>query len=482
VARVVTLRAVQYLILISLWVASLGIPARPGFDADGGAEEAGSGSASGANVAATRGVAPFWQVVLLAALLAAAFAVQLHVIGLAAQQQVPLPAWRAALPLVPIDDSAPLFGHTSQWIGIASGALAILQAVLLASLYFALRGRTVGRATWFGLGACAVVMAVEALRSSGLTSSDVYLYAGHGRLGLDAYAPPAARFPGEFGAINDLRGAPIYPSLYGPLWLAVAAGVVAAVHGLAAQLVAFRLVGCALFAVCAALVALLRREASSVVLFAVNPAFYEQYVANAHNDVLPLALTLGAIVVAARRTWLGVALVAAAGATKLPFALAGLVAFGAVTSRATRLALGACCVGGALAATYVASGGAYFATSARMSARITHDALVVATHDVTIALAVLAALLALVFVRYLSGASWSFVALSTTLFPWYVAWSVPYALLEERMLPVFLCALPVVTFLLTSVYALTPLSALLYVLAILAPLLLVARARRIRKA
>jgi len=459
---VISLRGVQYLVLVALWLASLALPRRP----------------TQAEPAIPRGVAPLGPVFALSALLAAAAAVQLHVIALAAQQQIPLPAWRAALPLVPIDDSAPLFGHTAAWIGESSAALALLQSTLLAALYAIARGRAFSRAGWLCIAVAGALMASAALLCSGLTSSDVYLYAGHGRLGLGAYAPPAVRFPGEFGAINDLRGVPIYPSLYGPLWLAVASGVSFALHSLTAQLFAFRLLGLALLGACLFFLRRMQLSPALLALFALNPTFYGQFVADAHNDVLPLALTLAALWLAAQRPWLGLLLVVAAGATKLPFAIAGLVAFRTVASRRRRIALAATSVLGALAATFVASGGMYFSTSARMSARITRDAFVVVTHDLAIALGLAAALLALVAGRYLAGASWSFVSLSTTLFPWYVAWSVPYALAEETWLPVFLCALPVATFLLTSVYALTPLTLVLYLLALAAPLVLVLRARR----
>jgi hypothetical protein len=459
---VISLRGVQYLVLIALWLASLALPR--------GTAQAGPASA--------RGILPLWPLVSLVALLAAAVALQFHIIALAAQQQVPLSAWRGGLPLVPIDDSAPLFGHTAAWIGESSAALALLQGALLATLYALARGRTFSRAGWLCIAAGAGVMSAAALLGSGLTSSDVYLYAGHGRLGFGAYAPPAVRFPGEFGAINDLRGVPIYPSLYGPLWLAVASGLTSAVHGLAAQLFAFRLLGLALLAACLIFLRQMQQPPAILALFALNPAFYGQFVADAHNDVLPLALTLAALWLAARRPWLGLLLVVAAGATKLPFAIAGLVVFRSIASLKRRVALAAIGVLGAFAATFVASGGLYFSTSARMSARITREAFILVTHDLAIALALAATLLALVSGRYLAGASWSFVSLSTTLFPWYVAWSVPYALAEETWLPVFFCTLPVATFLLSSVYALTPLTLFIYLVALGAPLILVLRARR----
>ena len=240
------LRALQYLMLSAPALAGLALPRGPRPPPE-----------------PSKALAPLWLVTGCAALLVVATVAQLYVIALAARQQVPLPAWRAALPLVPIDDSPPLFGHTAAWIGQSPGALALFQTALLAALYAASRGRTLSRAAWKAVAGAAAALALAALFTSALTSSDVYLYAGHGRLGLSAYAPPAVRFPGEFGAIDDLRGTPIYPSLYGPLWLGVAAAVSFSVHGLTAQLYAFRLLGLAFLALCVALLAALRRAPPS---------------------------------------------------------------------------------------------------------------------------------------------------------------------------------------------------------------------------
>ena len=459
-ARVLILRALQYLMLFAPGLAGAVWPRR-----------------ARAAQETTQNAVPAWLVPACALALAVAAFAQFSLIALAARQQVPLPAWRAALPLIPIDDSAPLFGHTAAWIADSAGAFALLQTALLAALYFAARGRRLSRAAWSGVACAAALIALAALASRGLTSSDIYLYAGQGRLGLEAYAPPAARFPGEFGAINDLRGAPIYPSLYGPLWLGIAAALSFAVHGLAAQLFAFRLLGLAFLVLCLALLAALKRAPVVLLLFAVNPALYEQYVANAHNDLVALALVLAAMWFAAQRPWLALLFVLAAGSAKLPFAIAGSLAFVACASRAQRLGFAAASVLGAAAATYLASSGHYFATSAHMAARITRDPLISLTHDLAIALALSAVLAALAFRRYLAGASWSFYSLSTTLFPWYAAWSVPYAL-REGSLPLFLCTLPIVTFLLNSVYAATPFSQGLLFAAIAAPLLLALTARR----
>ena len=93
----------------------------------------------------------------------------------------------------------------------------------------------------------------------------------------------------------------------------------------------------------------------------------------------------------------------------------------------------------------------------------------------TVALAAAAA--ALIGRRFNRGASWSFLSLGTELFPWYVAWGIPYALLEGSWLWPYLLSLPLVAFNLTTVYAPTLWTRAAYGLLLLAPLLVLVRRR-----
>jgi len=464
--NVTTLRAAQYLIIVALWLAGVALAARR----------------TPALETAPIERASLWKVTVLAFLLVAETLVEFAIVEVAALQQLPFPARFSGLPLVPIDDSAPLFGHTASWIGESVASLAVAQSLTLALLFRALHARTASRAALFVLGGATCIMLGAALRTHALGSSDLYLYVGHARLGAQAYAPPPVRFEGEFGAINDVRGVPIYPALYGPVWLALGQVIAAGATSLAGQLQAFRVFGALSFGACIVLLAALRRSPAIVALFGLNPALIEQYVANGHNDLFPLALVLAALALVPRRAWLGWALVVAAGAAKLPFAVAGLVAFVPLAGRGRRFAFAASAVLAAVGVTYAASGGMYFRTSQHMAARITSDAITKGAHDVAIALALVAVLVALAYRCFIPTASWSFLSLSTVLFPWYAVWGLPYALVEDTLLPFFLGSLPVVTFLLASVYAPTPLSVALYLLAAVAAPALALRAFRVARA
>ena len=80
-------------------------------------------------------------VVLLCAMLATLFVVQLRAVEIAAATQVPFPPAYATLPVVPIDESPPLYSHTPPWVANAMLAFGVLETIALYGLYRALRGR-----------------------------------------------------------------------------------------------------------------------------------------------------------------------------------------------------------------------------------------------------------------------------------------------------------------------------------------------------
>jgi hypothetical protein len=85
--------------------------------------------------------------------------------------------------------------------------------------------------------------------------------------------------------------------------------------------------------------------ASAVVLWllAVNPLVWNNFVLSVHNDVVPIALTLAAAICIRKRwTAAAVALVVAAGLSKITFSLIGLTAFAAIPVMRTRLAASTC--------------------------------------------------------------------------------------------------------------------------------------------
>ena len=416
--------------------------------------------------------APAGWTALFCALAAVLFLAQLRAVELAAATQVPFPAGYTGLPVVPIDESAPLYSHTAPWVANTMLALSAAETAVLFALYRVLRGRRPTRATVAALGLACAVMLAAALRSPATTSQDLYLYVGFAHLGQAAYAPPATAFAGEFRAVNRLWGLPMLPAAYGPLWIALSRLSLLCGGSLGAQVEAFRIAGAFFFCAGAALLFRARRDFAATALFALNPALLQQYVADGHNDIFALALVLGAFVAVRRSTLAAIVLVAAAGAAKLPFALPGALAFAQFQTPRRRLVPAAIALLLALTATELFSGGRYAASAHAAVLRYAlGDAFTAEIHFAIAAVALFALGAALLWRRFNRGASWSFLALSTELFPWYVGWGIPYALLEGSWLGVYLLSLPLVAFNLTTVYAPTLWTRAAYGILLIAPLL-----------
>lgn len=251
-------------------------------------------------------------------------------------------------------------------------------------------------------------------------------------------------------------GTPIIPCAYGPLWLWLSVGIAKIFPHLGALLFAFRVLGAALVLVCVWLLMRLRQEPAIIALFALNPVVMNQFVVDAHNDVVGLTLLLAAMVLAAKRPWAAVVLVGLAGAAKLPFALAGAVAFHVLPRLSLRVICALGGVGIALAITMLGSHGGYFAAAASAGSHQNWtDPGIRAGHAVAIVAALVAIGAAVIARRFAPGAAWTMVSFGAMVLPWYTAWSIPYALAEGSFAAVFLIALPVAAFYFTTAYAMT---------------------------
>ncbi len=422
------------------------------------------------------------RLALAVAILAAAFFAQLALITLAARLQRPFPAWFSALPLLPIDDRAPRFGHAPFWSAVA--VCTLVETVALFAVYRAGRGRRFGRRARAVVAAGAAAMMLAAFLTPAITSFDMYAYAGSAHV-ANPYHPPARAFDGEFGLINRIYGVPIFPSPYGPVWLALAHAALSPFGALGAQLHALRLLGA--LGLVAGVFALraLRFPAAEVSLVALNPALIADFVLDGHNDVTPIALSLWAIALGTRAPAAAVALGVLAGGIKLPFlAIAALTTAGAKRLQ-VRVAGALFAVAGGIALSALLGGRDYLlairATS-RIYRAVIGDPVADGAH-VALALAALAAVaLAVASRRAWPTASWAFVALAAAFFGWYVAWGLPYAAYERRWFAAFALSLPPLTFLLATFYAGSALLSLALVTAIIgAPVATYAALRRARR-
>ena len=177
-------------------------------------------------------------------------------------------------------------------------------------------------------------------RRRALTGFDTYAYAGYAKLPhlADAYRrrrcgwADRSAWSTTFGAY---RWSPCY---YGPLWVALSRAVAGGAQSLGSAIFAFRVVEVGAFLWVAVVLAAWRKDAMLVALFALNPAVHGMYVANAHNDLLAVALILSAVALARRFPLAAALAVAAAALIKVPFVAAALYVFAGRGALRTRIA------------------------------------------------------------------------------------------------------------------------------------------------
>jgi len=397
--------------------------------------------------------APLAGVVIATLGIALAFGAQLGLVLYAAQTQVPFPTWFAALPLIAIDDRGPLYGHAP--IGPYVAACAAIETIGCAVLYLVSRGRRYTKPLRGYVAAVAAVMLAAAIITPALTSFDLYAYVGSAHV-PNAYHPPAISFNGDFALIDRIYGVPIFPSPYGPAWLALAHAVVAPCATLGAAVVALRALGAlALVASVAALRALGARDGELAVAL-LNPGLIGYFVFDGHNDLVGVALILWAMALRERSAVASALLAIAAGGMKAPFLAIGTLAFARSARPVARLTGAAAVFAGGFALSAVFGGRDYLrairATSYLYRDAL-HDPVVNALHALLATTALAAIVLAVTTRRSWPTAAWSFLALAASVFGWYTVWGLPYAIFERRWLAPFLVSLPALAFLLSTTYA-----------------------------
>ncbi len=388
--------------------------------------------------------------------LVASFGFELHVIADAARAQ-PTPAWHRDLPLAlltptwqPNADTTPFLGTIVQLFAISHTALLVALAGVIGRLE---GGAWFVRALVVGGG---TALAAEAFLAS-VADADTYLYVAHG-LSADAYRPDRMTPAGADAVLGELWGRPFLPSAYGPLWNAIGHAVASLSPDLPVQLALFRAVGLAAMGASIAALAAMRRTAA-VVLFALNPMLWFSYVAQAHNDIVGVALVLVALALR-RFPAAAIVLVALAGAIKVPFLAVGIVVFaGAPTARARVLhAAAAVALGLAFSAAF---GGIEYVRAVQHVVRMTGTQLPLALGICHTALALLGVAglgVALCARRFAWGVPWSFVAFGQYSCWQYLGWGIPYALLDGTQGVLYLSTLPVAQYELNLVFVDTPLS------------------------
>ncbi|HKE36103.1 MAG TPA: hypothetical protein VKB39_01635 [Candidatus Baltobacteraceae bacterium] len=186
-----------------------------------------------------------------------------------------------------------------------------------------------------------------------------------------------------------------------------------------------------------------------------NPFWYFFYVLEAHNDGLAIMLTVAAMALALPRPFVAPIIAGAAALIKAPFVLIAAIAFAGARSVRGRIPLQLTILLIVAVAGSLLGGRPYFEklfSQGTATYTVVHSAMSRIFSGVHIALAVVACIaivIALVKARFQAAVSFSMVALSSLVYPWYLGWGFPYAV-DEPFTPGFLALLPLLGFALNS--------------------------------
>jgi hypothetical protein len=419
-----------------------------------------------------------------AVVLVAAFAAQIALCDYQAAHDGIRPAWFGLTPYHFVDD-AYSFGPSHAAYSLLALAIALVQTfALLVVVGGAAHAEPDGAQNSpsknilrFVPFLTALALGVLALASPVVTSGDVFGYVGLGMLGAHPFARPDGFFHGNYAQV--FVNYPLRPTIYGPVWIALNAGVVALGTTFVGKILALRIFGALLLALLAALARMLGAGRAVQWAIALNPMLWFQFATNAHNDLLAIVLVVAALVAIERRLlWIAVVLVASAGAVKLPFLVLGVVVFARHRNRRAAIAAAAASVALAVAVSAAFGGHAYLDALLTTGAGRVAQAPDLTAFSAAVAVLALGATAAALFLRRFSGfAAWLYPGLAPLLFPWYLAWTIPYLFAAGGGLLETLMALPIAATFVDMIYGFD-LAVQVLTLAALALTVLVLRRRR----
>jgi hypothetical protein len=296
------------------------------------------------------------------------------------------------------------------------------------------------------------------------TDDDAAAYVAYAKLPAfaQAYAPSPVAIAGP-GFERVAATWPQLPSLvYGPLWLAVDRGLIGWAPSYAAALGILRAVNVLLLG---ALVLGLRRagcNAATLAVTALNPMLWFYFIVQAHNDLAPIVLVVAGTAIARTRPLLGSLVAGVAGLIKIVFVALAVLAYAGRRPWPRTVGYAAASVALTAVVSWAFGGAAYVraivevghmqiatrADTLHLLAALLHGALAAVA-----AAAIVAAVARNVFV---GPAAYSFSAISTIVYPWYLGWCIPYAARIPAFAGVFFVSLPAVAHLIDPHFSLSP--------------------------
>lgn len=391
-------------------------------------------------------------------LLVSCFAVHAWSLQIVALNQSPVPSWFSSLHFVPMLEVSPYFYRGPVWFSVLSQVLALFEVVFLVLLWFA-----IGSSPWksrIGLfvGSSLAIMCILAVLSRGMTSFDSYAYVGDALLGTRCYLAGGVPFERSFAVINHFWGYPFVRCPYGPVWLEfmhVASSMFATVDF---GVMFMRFVGVASlvgFCVgCFVLGAPLR----FVAVFALDPAVIEQFVVDAHNDLICVTLLVFARIFASRgRVTLAIGLCVLAVLSKAIFVVFALLVFVRVLVPRVAFFSWISVIGVSVILSVVFGGVPYLESVKAASVLNPMMSGVVPILRISTFSGLSCLLVCLFRGRVGPSSPWSAVSFGSAVFPWYLSWGIPFCILDfDSSLP-FLSLFPVSVLLLSTSYAPSPL-------------------------
>lgn len=348
--------------------------------------------------------------------------------------------------------SAPL-PHAGMYRAIA-GIAALSQAGVLCWLY--LVARSTERFPAAPAIACALVMSATSFAFVN-PHRDALAYIAYAKQPTfaSAYSVPPSYVPPQ-GFSEVKRAWPVLPNCsYGPLWLWLVRATAGPLQTLDSCMLVMRFIGLLSLVLLFVAVICLRAPPAIGTLTIVNPFWYFFYVLEAHNDGLAIMLAVAAMALAVPRPFLAPVVGGTAALIKAPFVAVAALAFAGARSARGRI------VPQLLIFLAVAIGGSLFGGRPYFAKMFSHGMQTYGTTQsmsvhifsgVHIALAIVALgaiVFALLRARFYGLLSFSFVALSSLPYPWYLGWGLPYAV-QTPFVSAFLVLLPIFGFLMNS--------------------------------
>lgn len=342
------------------------------------------------------------------------------------------------------------WGRTIDVIVLGSN---LLEALALYGLYrFLPTARTPTLLKAAGVIGVAIMLAVSLwARVTGLDAILYIYFAKVANLATAYHVPPSftpvpSRFAVLYHIIRTLR----FASPYGPLWELFDRAILAGSHNVAEAILTIKVANAAALLATFATLLLLRLPFRLAALFFLNPALYDNYIVQAHNDLFAILPVLVALLFARRGAFTVAALLASlAGLVKISLVVVALATVASLGDRRRRLWSAALIITVLVLGSLLLGGPAYlralvFVGHSQAAAGGSHIA-----NDLRLALQLLlivAGLFALVdavlWKRLVRSAVWTLPAFSGLLHAWYFPWTIPLGIRFQATAAALAISLP----------------------------------------